>query len=767
MFFPKLPPVLCCALLCWSGVISARGEELEFNRDIRPILSDKCFQCHGPDENKREAKLRLDVREEALKVIKPGDPGASELMVRVKHRDPEERMPPLKSHKKLSAGQVATLQQWISEGAPYAPHWAFVPVVRPSFPEVKDAQWSKNGIDRFVLARLEREGLAPSPPTDKITWLRRITLDLWGLPPTVEEVDAFVQDESKAAHEKVVDRLLTSTRYAEYMASFWLDAARYADTDGYQNDRYRYQWVWRDWLIRALNSNQPFDQFVIDQLAGDMLPEATLYQQIATGFCRNHRINSEAGSLPAEWHVENVVDRVDTLGTVFLGLTIGCARCHDHKFDPISQREYYQLFAYFNNVPESGLGPNNGNSPPYIEVPKSWPKLSKAENRAIQPGPLEFQRGGFGGGVVRPKPGSPKTVMIMHEMAEPRATYLLERGYYRSPDKSEILSPGVPEVLEQVPGEAPGNRLELARWLVDPKNPLTARVTVNRYWQRFFGTGIVKTSENFGSQGEPPSHPGLLDWLAVEFVEGGWDVKAIHKTIVMSASYGQSSRVTRALLERDPENRLLTRGSRYRLPAFALRDQALYVSGLLVEKIGGPSAKPYMPPKVWRAFSNNTYKRDKGENLYRRSLSTYWRRTIPPPTMANFNAAERDVCLVRKEKTNTPLQALTMMNNVTFVEASRFMAERMTLEGGPETKGKLSHGFRLVIGRRPTSREMSSLVRAFGKFHEHYTAFGASAEELLQVGEKARDASIDPAEHAAMTMVASLILNLDEAMTKE
>ncbi len=768
MRFLKRPHTLGPALLCVPGMLMpARGEELDFNRDIRPILSDKCFQCHGPDENKRKAKLRLDVREEALKVIEPSDPGGSELMARVTHPDLEERMPPLKSHKKLNQRQIATLRTWISEGARYAPHWAFVPPKRPTLPVVKNAGWPANGIDHYVLSRLEKEGLGPSPATDKITWLRRVTLDLWGLPPTLEEIDAYLQDGSAAAHEKVADRLLASTRYGEHMASFWLDAARYADTDGYQNDRYRYQWVWRDWLIKALNENQPFDQFVIDQLAGDMRPNATLYQQIATGFCRNHRINSEAGSLPAEWHVENVVDRVDTLGTVFLGLTIGCARCHDHKFDPISQREYYQLFAYFNNVPESGVGPNNGNSPPHIEVPKSWPNLSEKENRALTPGPLEYKKGEFGGGVVRPKPGSPKTVMIMHEMDKPRPTYLLERGLYNQPDESEILSPGVPKVLNKVAGTSPGNRLELAQWLVDSKNPLTARVTMNRYWQRFFGVGIVKTSENFGAQGEPPSHPALLDWLAIGFMESGWDVKAIHKTIVLSATYRQSSRVTPAMLERDPENRLLARGPRHRLPAFSLRDQALYVSGLLVEKFGGPSAKPYMPPKVWKAFSNNTYKRDQGDNLYRRSLYTYWRRTIPPPTMANFNSAEREVCLVRKEKTNTPLQALTMMNNITFVEASRFLAERMIVEGGAETEGRLEHGFRLATGRRPTQEEMASLVGVFGQLRERYAESGASARELLSVGEKARDETLDLTEHAAMTMVASLILNLDEVMSKE
>jgi hypothetical protein len=646
-------------------------------------------------------------------------------------------------------------------------HWAFVPPLRPSPPDVRDHAWLRNGIDAFVLARLEAEGIAPSPTADRETLIRRVTLDVTGLPATPEEIDSFLDDTAPEAYERVIDRLLLSARYGEQMASYWLDAARYADTDGYQNDRYRYMHVWRDWVIQALNDNKSFDEFVIEQLAGDMLPNPTLRQQIASGFCRNHRINSENGSIPAEWHVENVVDRVDTLGTVFLGLTISCARCHDHKYDPISQEEYYQLFAYFNNVPEWGVGPNNGNSPPFITVPESWPHLAANEDRALVPAALELRAETTG--LERPQAGDENTVMVMQELKERRPTYLLERGRYDAPDLSRVLAPGVPKSIDTAAsnGDAPRDRLELARWLVSADNPLTARVTVNRYWQQFFGVGLVKTSDNFGTEGDLPSHPGLLDWLATEFVRFDWDVKAIHKRILMSATYRQASRFSERLTERDPENRLLARGPRFRLGAFALRDQALAASGLLTERLGGPPAKPYMPPKVWQAFSNNTYEQDHGESLYRRSLYTYWRRTIPPPTMLNFDAAEREICIVRKDRTNTPLQALTLMNNRTFVEASRFLAERTLREAGDSLEQHLTYAFRLATGRHPHSREVSLLRNAHQKFLKRYQQDPAAARELLTIGEAPRDEAFDSAIQAAMTLVASTLLNLDETVTRE
>ena len=501
-------------------------------------------------------------------------------------------------------------------------------------------------------------------------------------------------------------------------------------------------------MIRALNQNLPYDQFVTHQLAGDMLPDATLHQQIASGFCRNHRINSEAGSIPEEWQAEYVADRVDTFGTVFLGLTISCARCHDHKFDPISQREYYQLFAYFNNVPEFGTGPNNGNSPPYIKVPDGYPDIGASTNKRIAPAPMDWQKKGqYNGGVRRPVPGNEKTVMVMQEMDKPRTTYLLKRGLYNDPDTSEELRPAVPASLQAatVDREFSPDRIGLSRWLVSPMNPLTARVAVNRYWQHFFGRGIVRTSENFGVQGDVPSHQELLDWLAVEFIESGWDVKAMHKRIVMSATYRQSSDVTSGLIARDPENRLLARAPRLRLPAFAIRDQALAVGGLFVEKLYGPPAKPYMPPKIWSAISNNRYKRDEGENLYRRSVYTYWRRTIPPPTMVTFNAGDREVCTVRQSRTNTPLQSLMLMNNITFVEASRKLAERMMRAGG-NVPDRINLAYQLVLAREATGSELRRHGADYDAYLAELKSQPGEAIELLDVGEERRDAELHPVE---------------------
>ncbi len=749
--------------------ISARVEagDIEYARDIRPILADKCWHCHGPDEQTREAELRLDLRSGASQVLEAEAGTITSLIERITSVDTDEKMPPADSKKQLTKSEIDLLKQWVEQGAPYTNHWAFTPPVKVSAPTVENAQ-SKNAIDNFILRRLAKAGFSHSSRADKETLIRRATLDLTGLLPTLDEVDAFVQNESSDAYEQLLDRLLESDRYGENMARTWLDAARYADTDGYQNDRYRYMHPWRDWVIMAFNENKPYDVFLIEQLAGDMLPNATLKQQIATGFCRNHRINSEDGSIPDEWHVENVVDRVDTLGTAILGLTLGCARCHDHKYDPISSKDYYRIFAYFNNVPEWGIGPNNGNSPPFIKVPKSWPHLSAEEDVAQVPEPLELHRARKekGNGLKRPQAGSPETTMVMQEMDEPRPTYLLVRGQYNAPEKSELLTPNVPDALNPSGVSAPANRLELAKWLTDPTHPLTSRVAVNRVWQQLFGIGLVKTSENFGLQGELPSHPELLDWLAVTFVESGWDQKQLFKTIMLSATYQQSSRTSPELVAIDPENRMLARGARFRVDPFVLRDSALSASGLLVETMYGPSAKPYMPPKIWSSISNNKYKQDKGDNLYRRSLYTYWRRTIPPPSMVNFNAAEREVCIVRKEKTNTPLQALTLMNNTTFVEASRFLAERM-LNHSEDSRESIRFGFRKMTSRNPTELELYLLVESFKAFHEDFAINSQEAKKLLTVGEKPRDEKLDPVTHAAMTMTATLIMNLDESITKE
>lgn len=762
--------ITACLLLLSSALV-AHGEtdNLDFNRDVRPILSENCFHCHGPDPATRQADLRLDVADSAMTVVDTDSPESSELIRRILSNDPDEQMPPPQSLKRITAEQKEILKRWIEKGGSFTSHWSFTPVSKKVPPRVTNDTWSNGPIDQFILARLRAEKLKPSPPATRQTLARRIALDLTGMPLSPQEMNDFLLDKSESSVETLIERLMHSPRYGEHMAVRWLEASRYADTDGYQNDRYRYQHVWRDWVIQAFNENKPYDQFAIEQIAGDMLPNATLRQQIATGFGRNHRINSEDGSIPEEWRTENVVDRVDTFGTIFLGLTIGCARCHDHKYDPISQREYYELFAYFNNVAEWGVGPNNGNSPPFIEVPKSWPNLDPDEDQLIRPDPVKLRnaRADQGNGLKRPQAGSPSTLMIMHELDQPRETFVLQRGQYNMPDRSSPVRAGVPDSLSQANEIPPTNRLELARWLFNPSHPLTARVAANRIWQQFFTAGLVETSENFGSQGSPPSHPDLLDWLALELIRNDWNIQAIQKQILMSRTYQQSSQFRDELNEIDPANHLYARGPRSRLPAFTLRDQALAVSGLLVERVGGPSTKPYMPPKIWKSISNNNYKQDEGSNLYRRSLYTYWRRTIPPPTMMNFNAAAREVCVVRTETTNTPLQALTLMNNKLFIEAARCLAERMWIpsKGIPEIAIKA--GYQIAVGRAPEPAELRIMKKTHGTFLAHFRKQPTEAKRLLAIGEKPRDASIPIADHAAMTMLANILMNLDETISKE
>lgn len=741
------------------------AQEIDFARDIRPILSDTCYACHGPDAEARVTELRLDDRDSVLQsdLLSSG-----ELLERLTSTDADFRMPPPDASRPLNPENRGQLIRWLEEDGAWPTddrHWAFIPPVKPSPPQVDGRDWVQNDIDAFVLKKLESIGLSPTSDATKETLLRRVTFDLTGLPPSIAELDAFLDDSSAGAYESAVDRLLASERYGEHMALNWLEASRYADTDGYQNDRLRYMWVWRDWLIQSLNDNMPFDQFITEQMAGDLLPDRDFYTQVATGFNRNHRINSEGGAIPDEWIVEYVADRVETMGTVFLGLTLNCSRCHDHKYDPVTQREFYQLFAFFNNIAEAGLGPNNGNSPPFIPVPKSWPHLSSDETRFIEPEPVKINVKQVS--VPRPQPGSPETVMVLHELAEPRDTYRLVRGQYDQPDTSEKLDAATPAILGPWEESWPTNRLGLAQWLTHPGHPLTARVTVNRMWQHFFGTGLVKSSENFGLQGELPSHPELLDWLATEFIETGWDVKAMHKRIVMSHTYQQASGMEDPQRQLDPENRLLARGPRRRLSPFAIRDSALYVSGLLNEQIGGPSVKPYMPPGIWKSISNATYKQDHGENLYRRSMYTYWRRTVPPPTMMAFNAAARESCIVRNELTTTPLQALTLLNNIAFVEAARFLAERMLKEPQlTEPSQRIEWAFRLITSRSPAEEEVNILLDDLQRFRVDFEKQPATAQQLLQVGEKPSDPDLAPTELAAYTLIANTLLNLDEAMSQ-
>jgi hypothetical protein len=1051
-----------CAVLAWVVFIrlgiaagtNTKHATVEFNRDIRPILSDKCFTCHGPDKANRVNDLRFDIEASTRAdlgnhrfAIVPGNPARSEMLRRITSAEPAERMPPaFAGRERLTDQEINLIRRWIEQGAKWQKHWSFIPPKRPPLPPVKDRSWPRNPIDYFILHRLEREGLRPTPEADRTTLIRRVTLDLTGLPPTLAEVEAFLNDSSPEAYEKVVDRLLASPRYAERMAVRWLEVARYADTNGYQTDGERSMWRWRDWVIQAFDCNIPFDRFTIEQIAGDLLPNATLDQTIATGFHRNHRTSAEGGIVPEEFRVEYVADRVDTTSTVWLGLTMGCARCHDHKYDPIKQKEYYQVFAYFNNVPEKGLVYNFGNEEPFVKAPTAeqqnrlkeldgkvavaerahaalQPELAQAQRDWEQslrnaeplpwsisdglilhnrldgaatekiagcagaspmqgaeanqlpfvPGPVGPARSfdgqcfidagnvanfnyqdpfslaawinpavpsaaimsrtedyfegegyglylingklrlhiikrwtdiglcvetaspvnlhrwqhvlvtydgfrkaagvkiyldgkdqkltvlfdeltyplgakepfkiGAGGGpqyrfrgaiadvrvykvalsaqqaavlallqtvnelaAVSPESRSPAqvdklafcfldkfapqhirqarqalleaqsarrrfyesipTVMVMQESKVLRETFILKRGAYDNP--GEKVTPGVAAFLPPLRREWPNNRLGLARWLVDPSNPLTARVTVNRFWQMYFGVGLVRTVEDFGAQGEWPIHPELLDWLAVEFMARGWNVKALQKTIVMSATYRQSAKATPELLQKDPENRLLARGARFRLPAEVIRDQALAVSGLLVEKIGGPSVKPDQPPGLWQELAGGSgYQAGKGADLYRRSLYTYWKRTVAPPAMITFDAPNRETCTVRATRTNTPLQALNLMNDAIYVEAARKLAERMMKEGGPAPAERIAYAFRLATARRPKPPERDVLLDLLGQFQSYYGIHAGAALKLLGQGESRRDESLDPSELASYASVASLILNLDETITKE
>jgi hypothetical protein len=1027
---------------------------VSFDRDIRPILSNNCYQCHGPDEARRETNFHFDTEEGAFVddgVIVRGHAAESLLYKRITNPDPRERMPPPDSGHELTAQQVDLLRRWIDEGAPWSSHWAWTAPTRPALPAVRRQDWVRNPIDQFILARLERELLEPSPDADRVTLLRRVTFDLTGLPPTPQELDAFLDDPAPDAYERRVDALLASPRFGERMAVPWLDAARYADTHGYHIDSLRGMWPWRDWVIAAFNRNLPYDQFTIEQLAGDLLPNATRDQKIASGFNRNHMINFEGGAIADEYQVEYVVDRVEATSSAFLGLTMGCARCHTHKFDPISHKEFYQFFAFFNNVPERGLDGRTGNAEPLLLLTSADEErrladldaaISAAEaslaEAVVEPRQAEWEatvlaeakpavttglvahyeldgsfsdmsgryqhgrtiagepsfdagrtgraatfdsdtevtfgdvgsfernepfsvaawlrgRGKLPMAVIQKveRPGGPgyewafddivlagiqrwagrltvrlasdetraivlrtrerfrlgdwhhvamtydgsgtaagvrvfvngalaatdvavdalgtsiatgaplrvghkaggrpyngqiddlrvyervltpaevetlavheparaivsgvrgkrspaeetevreyflrhrapdglrearaelerlrqarqelersvPTAMIMGELDQPRETFVLGRGDYRN--KTEKVQPGVPAVLPPLPAGAPANRLTLAKWLVDPAHPLTARVAVNRFWQMYFGYGIVKTQEDFGVQGAPPVHPELLDWLATEFVESGWDVKAMQRLIVTSAAYRQSSRVTPSLLEKDPDNRLLARGPRLRLPAEMIRDMALAASGLLNGVIGGPSVFPYQPPGLWEemafgeGFSAQAYEQSHGPDLYRRAMYTFWKRTVPPVSLAAFDAPDREKCAARRVVTNTPMQALVLLNDPTYVEAARALAERVHLEAAPADDDRMALAFRLVTSRAPSTKESAVLSGLLGSARHAYRTDRSAAEALLGVGESPRRTDLDASELAAWTAVASTILNLDETITKQ
>jgi hypothetical protein len=1018
-----------------AGIISAQTPapvqpKVEFNRDIRMTLS-KCLTCHGPSSGEGAAGLRLDSFAGATKklasgnaAIVPGDPKASALVERINSTDEFSVMPPPEAHKDLTKDEKRLLEAWIAQGAEYKEHWAFIAPVRPALPEVKDKKWARSAIDRFVLAGLEAQGMAPEQEAAKETLIRRLTLDITGLPPTPEEVKAFVADRTPTAYEKVVDRLLQSPRYGERMAMDWMDYSRYADSNGYQADYERFQSRWRDWVIEAFNSNMPYDEFTVQQIAGDLLPNPTMEQKLATAFNRNHRINTEGGVIAEEWRVETIVDRVETTSAVWLGLTAGCARCHNHKYDPLTQKEFYQLGAYFNNVPESGTGEERPMShPPTMKAPThqqeaalagynkeiarltdwtgkrlkthiaqaaGWkldapfPVIDNVEYRshfdsstkatgevtfdpgrasgAVQVSPKGFvdlgsvgdferdQAFSFGGWIrsdngagspfsrmnasdsfrgweasiyggrvqahiinkwpenalkiaseimvpngqwihvlvtydgsskaaglklylngqlakskveqdsltetvrttvstkvgrrtdteqftgaiddflivkreltaadaaklASTHPATPllavdpakrtdaqkeliarlwslehdadfkkaddeltlnitkrnevdaqiPNVMVMEEMPKPRDAFVLVRGEYdKHGDKVEA---GLPSFLPATTKIEPNNRLGLARWIVSPENPLTARVTVNRFWERFFGTGIVATVEDFGTRAEYPSNPELLDFLATEFLRLKWDQKAMIKEIVMSAAYRQSSHTDAEKLEKDPHNRLISRGPRYRLPGEVIRDQALYASGLLVEKLGGPSVYPVQPEGIWDEtnFYGNlrNYKADKGDGRYRRSLYTIWKRTAAPPNMLLFDVPSREACRVQRARTDTPLQALTLMNDETFLEAARVLAQKIMREGGNTVEGRLTYAFERVVCRTPSASEMSVMRAAFDKRLARYQADPEEAKTLVKIGAAPTDRTLDPAELAAYTITASMLLNLDEVV---
>lgn len=1067
--FPGWRIVLVClsALFLTNTTFAETKRKIRFNRDVRPILSENCFTCHGADEKSRRADLRLDLAESAIRDIKaivPGNGEKSELYLRILGKEGHRIMPPRKTRKTLTNDEIQILKDWIDQGAEFQGHWAFEAPTRPELPKVQNPQWTRSPIDYFILAQLESEKLSPSPEADKRTLIRRVTFDLTGLPPTPEEVEAFVNDSSSDAYSKVVDRLLASPQFGEHKARYWLDAIRYGDTHGLHLDNYREMWPFRDWVIRAYNENKRFDQFTLEQIAGDLLPNPTLDQLTASGYNRAHVTTNEGGSIAEEVYVRNVIDRVSTTATVWMGLTSGCAVCHDHKFDPIKQKEFYQMFAFFNNVDGSSMDGNRKDPAPVARVPtlaqrmeqsrlsrkiasrktqmqqrgtqvsaeyEKWLEKAQAKDtnnastleeglfahyaldegkgnvivnarEATQKGsvkgsPLwttgkhtggfqvddkryldlgnvadfertdEFSYGlwvkwsGRGGGssplsrmndgnayrgydiyvangqvavhvlhswptklakvtsrarikpnqwthlfvtyngssrasgiklyfngklqpvvvnndtlaapipdnlkpgqpipnsirtkvelrLGRRNPGSPffgvvddarfynrrlspqevsqlagtdpiapilalapekrneqqrtalrnyylnnqdpvysklkgemdqaqellnglsrlmPTTLVMKERAAPREAFLLKRGQYDL--KGEKVDRKTPEFLPAMPKDAPVNRLGFAQWLLDPQHPLTTRVAVNRMWQQVFGTGIVKTSEDFGTQGELPSHPDLLDWLAVEFRESGWDVKRMTKLIVTSATYRQSSKVTPELELRDPTNRLLARGPRFRLDAEALRDQALSVSGLLVREMNGPSVKPPQPKGLWYAVgytSSNTarFKADAGSKIYRRSVYTFWKRTSPPPQMATFDAPSREACTVRRERTNTPLQALLLMNERQYVESARNLAQRMMREGGTTPESRIQFAFQLLVARKADPMEVKELSSAYLDFLKEMQADVKGAAELIKTGDTPPDATLDKSELAAWTLVANLMLNLDEVLTKE
>ena len=738
-------------------------DKVSFNFHIRPILSDKCFKCHGPDANKRQAHFRLDIADSAYAPLKetkgafalvPGKPNESELYKRISSTDTSYMMPDPDSHLgALTPREIKLFKKWIEQGAKYESHWAYTPPQKTSLPRISNKDWVKNEIDYFILQKLDEQDLSPNEEADKERLLKRVALDITGLPPSLEMMDKFLNDKSENAYEKIIDELMKLPQYGEKMAVHWLDVARYADSYGYQDDNIRTQWPWRDWVIHAFNKNIPYDQFLTWQVAGDMLPNATKEQILATGFFRNHKYTEEGGVIDEEYRVEYLVDKTKTFGKGILGLTIECAQCHDHKYDPFKQKDYYSLLAFFNNTKEVGYEGDVS-----VSKPAKNPLITISDDdvRSV----LSF---------INKKDTGKMTVSIMGERDTLRKTYILSRGVYNMPT-TEVQPEAIPAVMKFDENKFPRNRLGLAKWTVDKNNPLTARVFVNQLWQEIFGRGLVKTTGDFGMQGEIPSHPELLDWLAFDFMENGWDIKHLMKKILLSATYRQSAKISEDKLKKDPENIYLSHGPRVRLQAEFVRDVVLSSSGLLNKTIGGPSVKPYQPKGMWEAATSGrgvlaTYKQDEGDALYRRGMYTFIKLTVPPPSMMLFDASNRDQCEVKRLKTNTPLQALIMMNDPTVLEASRVLAQKLVSERS-STEEKINKAFRLIICRKASDKEFSLLKKYYDEQLLLFQQKKLNALNTLKEGEYPLNEKIDLSSSAAMMKVINTIYNMEEAITK-
>ena len=741
-------------------------EVIDYNFHIKPILSDNCYTCHGPDANKRKAGLQLNIKDGLFGEL-PENPGEfsvvpnnvskSSIYKHIISDNPDEIMPPLDSKLQLNNYEKKLIKKWINQGAPYAKHWAFIAPEKAALPKNNLKEWEQNEIDAFVLQKIEDNELTPSDKAKRNILIRRISLDLTGLPPKPEHLKKLTDDLSNESIGKVIDAFFALPSYGERMAQSWLDVARYADSHGYQDDSYRTMWPWRDWVIYAFNKNLPYDDFLTWQLAGDLLPNATKEQILATGFNRNHPITQEGGVIQEEYRSYYVVDRTNTLGKGILGLTLECAKCHDHKYDPLSQKNYYEFYSFFNQVDEVGLRMDAvaaKNQKYFADAP-----FLKLSDKLIE-NDLSF---------VKKKIGDTINVMIMNDSA-PKATYILNRGNYDDPTTE--VKPNTPGIIYPFSEELPKNRLGLANWITDTNNPLTARVFVNRIWGLLFGEGLVVTAEDFGVQGRLPSHPELLDWLAKDFMEHDWDIQYLLKKIMLSATYQQRSEITPELKKADPENKLLARASRFRMSGEMIRDYMLTTSGLLNTKIGGPSVKPYQPPGLWEETNAGgdrgvltKYVEDEGDKLYRRSLYTLWKRTLPPPNMTIFDAPNRDLCEVRRQKTNTPLQALALQNDEQMLEAARVLAQQVVSKNEDNTQ-MLNDIFQRILVRKPNEIELKTLEQYYLDAKNTFKNNKENAEKLLTQG-KYEKAETDPIKTAALMLTAQVIYNLDETITKE